>query len=691
MADPHLLEGREDVGRIVLSFSGSDTLCLARFVHDLLSMKDVLRHCLLYIQGRHTRTGRPTMFLAAPTACKIDGYVRCLYVRVLHDVADTLPEHIVGSGRDIDIGCINATAEEVAASRITFVFFSLHHDINLKIANVCFRYYIEEGAVGAERLGASQPSSHVRCIDFQHTDFRHYREIAQARDVGHLTGPGGPRAPKEIFRELRSHARRLTDYLTNERIGGIDDEIRAIAADSFRAFEKACLQYKALSVSMTKGLLRFIEKSQCRGSWPDAVIYALESLGFVANNQTDPGNSASNALCRILCDPSQRRAHRHVLWASLVALDRMQGKELDSSRIEALQRQPFDDIPAAVFESLRDRLVKHCATVTRMNRATRSGRDFSWMLPREMIVSICKSPIVVFLGAGASVSSHIPSAQECIWRWKLEIYRGDHKAEWEHQPEVLADPTVQEAITKWLRTHLREWLDENQRGEFRKLEPADEYAFYAKHRRRDSESVREFFGKAVAKAAPAVGYSLLGLLAKQGMIDSVWTTNFDSLTARSMPDGMSVYEVGLDTWRRLPQEEEALADHELLHVSLHGDFRYDNLRTGSEEEEFQKQLLNALGDRIRNRDLIAIGYSGRDRRTIMRFLGNAYSKKEDSGRLFWCGLEREAPIPDAVISLLRHAKRKGRKAYHVPCPDFDALLTHLAWTLLPHDILQTVL
>src|SRR5438552_3230587 len=88
-------------------------------------------------------------------------------------------------------------------------------------------------------------------------------------------------------------------------------------------------------------------------------------------------------------------------------------------------------------------------------------------------VGINKStPHLLFLGAGASVSSGVPSAERCIWEWKRRIF-------------LTRNPGLEEQF---------------------------------------SEKVRQ--------ARPHIGYRLLCHLAQMDMVRAVWTTNFDGLPVR---------------------------------------------------------------------------------------------------------------------------------------------------------------
>jgi hypothetical protein len=83
-------------------------------------------------------------------------------------------------------------------------------------------------------------------------------------------------------------------------------------------------------------------------------------------------------------------------------------------------------------------------------------------------VGINKSrPHLLFLGAGASVSSGVPSAERCIWEWKRSIFLTRNLG-LEEQFSELSLVGVRQRIQRWL----------DQQGGFPAEGAPDEYSFY---------------------------------------------------------------------------------------------------------------------------------------------------------------------------------------------------------------------
>lgn len=280
------------------------------------------------------------------------------------------------------------------------------------------------------------------------------------------------------------------------------------------------------------------------------------------------------------------------------------------------------------------------------------------------------SPFAIFLGAGASITSGVPSAQMCIWEWKRQIFLTNNPG-LEDQFSELSLESVRRKIQKWL----------DKQGNFPPDDSPEEYGFYIRQCFPISDDRRAFFQQILLGAQPHIGYRLLCHLAEADLIRSVWSTNFDSLAARASANfRLAPVEVGIDTQNRVFRNPGA---GELLCVSLHGDYRYDQLKNTPDELQTQEATLQkTLIQDLKNTSLIVSGYSGRDE-SIMRTLRMAYAEP-GSGALYWCGFS-DNEIPVHVASLIRHARSNGREAHYVPSLGFDDLITRIALHCLPDE------
>jgi NAD-dependent SIR2 family protein deacetylase len=191
------------------------------------------------------------------------------------------------------------------------------------------------------------------------------------------------------------------------------------------------------------------------------------------------------------------------------------------------------------------------------------------------------TPHALFLGAGASITSGVPSAAGCISEWKRSIFLTNNPG-LEAQFAELSLPATRKKIQRWL----------DLQGKYPEENSPDEYGFYIEACYPIAEDRRAFFQEKTLLAVPHTGYRLSIELAKSELISSVWTPNFDGLTAKAAAasTGIAPIEVGIDCQTRLPRKPNRT---ELLCVSLHGDYRYDYLKNTSEELQQQEETLRA--------------------------------------------------------------------------------------------------
>jgi hypothetical protein len=277
----------------------------------------------------------------------------------------------------------------------------------------------------------------------------------------------------------------------------------------------------------------------------------------------------------------------------------------------------------------------------------------------------------LLLGAGASISSAVPSAESCIWEWKRAIFLTRNPG-LEAQFAELSLPAVRAKIQRWL----------DGQGVYPPNETPEEYSVYIKECYPIADDRRAFFQEKVRQAVPHIGYRLTIKLAEAGVIQSVWTPNFDGLTAKAAAHSKSIsaIEVGIDSQERLPRKPKR---NELICVSLHGDYRYDPLKnTAAELQQQEKMLRDALVEQMKDVPLLVVGYSGRDT-SLMAALEESYSRP-GGGVLYWCGFG-DGDIPQIVRRLLNLARANGRAAYYVQSGGFDDLMLRIALHCLEGD------
>lgn len=284
------------------------------------------------------------------------------------------------------------------------------------------------------------------------------------------------------------------------------------------------------------------------------------------------------------------------------------------------------------------------------------------------------TPHALFLGAGASMTSGMPSAETCIWEWKRSLFLTNNPG-MEAQFAELSLPSVRKRIQQWL----------DKQAIYPKEGTSDEYGFYIRQCFPIADDRRAFFEEKTRLAQPHIGYRLMCHLARTDLIRSVWTTNFDALPARAAAScNLTPFEVGIDSQ---PRVQRPTGKNILMCVAMHGDYRYDALKNTREELQKQEEVLReALIQEAKQTPLIVCGYSGRDK-TVMEAFHTAYTQP-GTGTLYWCGYG-DGDIPELVLNLLNTARAHGRQAYYVPALGFDDLMTRLALHCLEGDARET--
>lgn len=279
--------------------------------------------------------------------------------------------------------------------------------------------------------------------------------------------------------------------------------------------------------------------------------------------------------------------------------------------------------------------------------------------------------IALLLGAGASLSSGMPSAERCIWEWKRDIF-------------VTNNPTLRDAVGELslagTKARIQQWLD--LRGNYPIAGAEAEYSFYAAECYPTGADRRAFFHRYVQTALAHTGYKLLPLLARCELLRSVWTTNFDGLVARACAAANVIaIETGIDCLQRILRPH---VNGELRVASLHGDYRYDALKnTGEELQRQEHELTQALAHEVVDCDLVVLGYSGRDT-SLMNLLQDAFLKPGQT-RLYWCGFGDT--LSAKVAELLGKVHVSGRDAFYIATEGFDDVIARIALHYLDGPLL----
>lgn len=273
------------------------------------------------------------------------------------------------------------------------------------------------------------------------------------------------------------------------------------------------------------------------------------------------------------------------------------------------------------------------------------------------------------IGAGASISSGIQSATDCLWEWKKDIYCSNNDN---------VGNIFQNYKTDTIQKIIQEWLDKQ--GIYPIQGDENEYSFYAEQTYPIEGDRVKYFMNLSKDKAPYIGYKLLCLLNKFGVVNSVWSTNFDGLVPRAAQQlNITPIEINLDDDNRILRNSCA---SELLYVALHGDYKYSKLKNTSKELDNQNEKFsNILKYYFVDKNLIVCGYSGRDK-SLMNALLSAF-KERGAGRVYWCGYGDDIPIN--VRNFLLSVRQYGRESYYIPTDGFDKTMISLVKACVEND------
>lgn len=297
-------------------------------------------------------------------------------------------------------------------------------------------------------------------------------------------------------------------------------------------------------------------------------------------------------------------------------------------------------------------------------------------IPQSKFIRVIKDnkndcSYIFLLGAGASISSGVPSAEQLIWAWKRDIYEDE-------TGDVISKSDI---ITNDDKIFIQEWLD-SQNGKYPPKGSSDEYSIYAENRFIDEQSRKIYFDRLIENKKPSKGYHKLVLLLKEQFSKIVLTTNFDSLTEKAAIIGNSIFP-RIITCETAKQVHQAIGKNNFLYVALHGDFKYSRIINTDAEFELDKgndEFVNFLKYELKKQHLIVIGYSGRDI-TLMDALKESYNA-EGGGNIYWCSVS--GTISEQTKMYLSEIART-RKVYIVKIDDFDTFIESISKAYISHS------
>ena len=279
--------------------------------------------------------------------------------------------------------------------------------------------------------------------------------------------------------------------------------------------------------------------------------------------------------------------------------------------------------------------------------------------------------IMWLLGAGASRSAGMPTANDVIWDLKRRLFCLRESE----------DLRQHDLHNTGVRSRIQQYFDSL---DFPPSGSPTEYgAYLAESFGEDYSAQQRYLSDMLSpeKITLSIGHRAMAALLGSGHVRLVFTTNFDSVIeqayAQVVGDNLAPFHLE-GSYAAL----DALnAERFPIYTKLHGDYRYRSIKNMpsdllDNERELEKCFLAAA-----NRyGLVVVGYSGRDE-CVLRMLkealarGNAYPHG-----VYWTTVKMSG-ASEASRSFIAEAREAGVDAYLVETGPFDDLMTRL-WRVI---------
>ena len=173
------------------------------------------------------------------------------------------------------------------------------------------------------------------------------------------------------------------------------------------------------------------------------------------------------------------------------------------------------------------------------------------------------------LGAGASASAGLPTANDMIWRFKQDLYISQRR---------VSRKTVDDLSSVVIRNRLQSHI--NSINHLPESGDPDEYAALFEEVYPSESDRRLHIDSLMTGAKPSYGHNALATLMHAQLTRIVWTTNFDTLIADACASVFQTTSLLTNVSLDAPYLGEQAVGEERwpVVVQLHGDFRSRRLK-----------------------------------------------------------------------------------------------------------------
>ncbi len=277
------------------------------------------------------------------------------------------------------------------------------------------------------------------------------------------------------------------------------------------------------------------------------------------------------------------------------------------------------------------------------------------------IENIPNGTLSLFLGAGASIQSGVPSASDMVWEFKRKLYCSANKISEEYYKDLQSEAT---------RNALQNYFDGL--SGFPLYGDCQEYSFYFEKCYPTIESRRDYIYKKTSEKKPSIGYLCLGSLINQKILHTVLTTNFDPLIDFGVKSINPLQQVVTISSSVNPQT--SIVENVPQIIKMHGDYLYDRIQNTTDELQKLEQHIGQLSaTSLSENQLLVIGYSGNDSSIMEWFKNNINNPSFVSKGIYWCTLKKFG-VSKKVVALLEQIEQCGRDVGIVEISNFDDFL-----------------
>lgn len=270
--------------------------------------------------------------------------------------------------------------------------------------------------------------------------------------------------------------------------------------------------------------------------------------------------------------------------------------------------------------------------------------------------------LVWFFGAGTSVSSGLPSANDLVWEFKRRIYCSEES----YQLSLfnnLSDPA--------LRAQIQAYFDS--KNNYPEINSVEEYSFYFELAFPAAIDRSNYLMKQLQGMQNSYGHKVVGTLIKNGLIPLIFTTNFDKAFENAAIEELKTMDKFFvattdNTTTALQKYHSNLRP---FITKLHGDYFSEKLKNTSQELNSQdEKLREILYHSCISNGLAVMGYSGRDY-SVMEIFNKALDQTISYPHgIFWF-IRPGTVILKAVSDFIERAKGKGIQAELIEIETFD--------------------